>query len=38
MNVRIFSVLLVLLSFTSCLKKQVEGVQVVDVATFETKL
>lgn len=38
MKLRILSVLLVLFSLTSCLKKQVEGVKVVDVAAYEKQL
>lgn len=38
MKSKILGVLLLLFSFTSCIKKQVEGVQVVDVATYEKQL
>jgi rhodanese-related sulfurtransferase len=38
MKVRILSILVVLLVFASCIKKQVEGVQVIDVATYEKQL
>lgn len=38
MKIRILSVLVVLMSLTSCIKKQVEGVQVVDIATYEQQL
>lgn len=38
MKIRILSVLVVLMSFTSCIKKQVEGVQVVDIAAYEQQL
>lgn len=38
MKLRILSVFVVLMSLTSCIKKQVEGVQVVDIATYEKQL
>ena len=38
MKIRILSVLVVLMSLTSCIKKQVEGVQVVDIAAYEQQL
>lgn len=38
MKIRILSVLVVLMSLTSCIKKQVEGVQVVDIAVYEQQL
>ena len=38
MKLRILSVLVVLMSLTACIKKQAEGVQVVDIATYEKQL
>ncbi len=38
MKVRIISILVVLISLTSCIKKQVEGVEVVDVVAYEKLL
>lgn len=38
MKIRILSVLVVLMSLSSCIKKQVEGVQVVDIAAYEQQL
>jgi len=38
MKSKILGVLLLLFSFTSCIKKQVEGVQVVDVVKYEKQL
>ena len=35
MKLRILSVFVVLMSLTSCIRKQVEDVQVVDIATYE---
>lgn len=38
MKVKIVSLLVVLLSFTACVKKEVMGVKVVDIATYEAQL
>lgn len=35
---KVLSLLVILLSFSSCIKKPVEGVRVVDVATYETEM
>lgn len=38
MKIRILSVLVVMMSLNSCIKKQVDGVQVVDISTYERQL
>jgi len=38
MKLRILGIVIAFLSVTSCMKKQVEGVQVVDVVEFESKM
>jgi len=38
MKVKIVGLLVVLLSFTACVKKEVMGVKVVDIATYEAQL
>lgn len=38
MKLRILGIVFAFLSVTSCMKKQVEGVQVVDIVKFENKM
>lgn len=38
MKIKILSLTFLLLAVTSCLKSQTDGVQVLDVATYETKM
>ena len=38
MKMKVLSLMFLLLGFTSCLKNQADGVQVLDVATYEKKM
>ena len=38
MKIKVLSLMFLLLGFTSCLKNQADGVQVLDVATYEKKM
>ncbi|WP_445720019.1 rhodanese-like domain-containing protein [Flavobacterium sp.] len=38
MKIKVLSLMFLLLGFTSCLKNQADGVQVLDVATYEKKI